>query len=190
MSCRWGWRSADRTRLAAVGIMRRSIAEHAQEMAVSWTTSSCTPYVGCQPTTRHELGTATAKLHPREDPGRPAGRRGQGNHGGRPHVIDGDMLIFARALKDQGTPIPQIATKLTITTGRTPATTPPSPPYTAPCRRSSRASTPTSLHTGSPWRSQFPIVTRDGAADFRHSPFTEVARQDGRPASPVRTDSR
>jgi len=30
------------------------------------------------------------------------------------------MLIFARALKDQGTPIPQIATKLTITTGRTP----------------------------------------------------------------------
>ncbi len=88
---------------------------------MSWTTSSCTPYVGCQPTTRHKLGTATAKLHPREDPGRPAGRRGQGNHGGSPNVIDDDILIFARALKDQGTPIPQIATKLTITTVRTPA---------------------------------------------------------------------
>jgi len=42
------------------------------------------------------------------------------------------MLIFARALKDQGTPIPQIATKLTITTGRTPATTPPSLPIPRP----------------------------------------------------------
>ncbi len=42
----------------------------------------------------------------------------KGNHGGRPKVIDDDMLIFARALKDQGTPIPQIATKLTISTGK------------------------------------------------------------------------
>jgi DNA invertase Pin-like site-specific DNA recombinase len=42
----------------------------------------------------------------------------KGNHGGRPKVIDDDMLIFARTLKDQGTPIPQIATKLTITTGK------------------------------------------------------------------------
>lgn len=42
----------------------------------------------------------------------------KGNHGGRPKVIDDDMLLFARALKDQGTPIPQIATKLTITTGK------------------------------------------------------------------------
>ncbi len=42
----------------------------------------------------------------------------KGNHGGRPKVIDDDMLIFARALKDQGTPIPLIATKLTITTGK------------------------------------------------------------------------
>jgi DNA invertase Pin-like site-specific DNA recombinase len=42
----------------------------------------------------------------------------KGNHGGRPKVIDDDMLLFARALKDQGTPIPQIATKLTIATGK------------------------------------------------------------------------
>jgi len=35
----------------------------------------------------------------------------RGNHGGRPEVIDDDMLLFARALKDQGTPIPEIAKK-------------------------------------------------------------------------------
>lgn len=42
----------------------------------------------------------------------------KGNHGGRPTVIDDDMLTFARALKDQGTPVPEIATKLTIKTGK------------------------------------------------------------------------
>ena len=42
----------------------------------------------------------------------------QGNHGGRPKVIDQDMLIFARALKAEGVPIPQIAAKLTIKTGK------------------------------------------------------------------------
>jgi Resolvase, N terminal domain len=30
----------------------------------------------------------------------------KGNHGGRPKVIDDDMLTFARALKDKGTPDP------------------------------------------------------------------------------------
>jgi hypothetical protein len=29
-----------------------------------------------------------------------------GNHGGRPKVIDDDMLVFARALRDRGEPIP------------------------------------------------------------------------------------
>lgn len=42
----------------------------------------------------------------------------KGNHGGRPKVIDDDMLLFARALKDKGTPIPEIAKKLTIKTGK------------------------------------------------------------------------
>jgi DNA invertase Pin-like site-specific DNA recombinase len=42
----------------------------------------------------------------------------KGNHGGRPKVIDDDMLIFARALKDKGTPMPEIAKKLTIPTGK------------------------------------------------------------------------
>ncbi|AOR31089.1 hypothetical protein BFF78_08570 [Streptomyces fodineus] len=40
----------------------------------------------------------------------------KGNHGGRPKVID-DMLVFARALKDRGVPVPEIANKLTIKTG-------------------------------------------------------------------------
>lgn len=40
------------------------------------------------------------------------------NHGGRPKVIDDDMLIFARALKAKGVPVPQIAKKLTIKTGK------------------------------------------------------------------------
>jgi DNA invertase Pin-like site-specific DNA recombinase len=42
----------------------------------------------------------------------------KGNHGGRPKVIDDDMLIFTRALRDQGTPMPEIAKKLTIKTGK------------------------------------------------------------------------
>ncbi|MEU0660694.1 recombinase family protein [Streptomyces lavendulocolor] len=42
----------------------------------------------------------------------------KGNHGGRPKVIDDDMLTFARALRDKGTPVPEIAKKLTIKTGK------------------------------------------------------------------------
>jgi DNA invertase Pin-like site-specific DNA recombinase len=42
----------------------------------------------------------------------------RGNHGGRPKVIDPDMAIFARALRDQGTPIPDIAQKLKIQSGK------------------------------------------------------------------------
>jgi DNA invertase Pin-like site-specific DNA recombinase len=42
----------------------------------------------------------------------------RGNHGGRPKVIDPDMTIFARALRDQGTPIPDIAQKLKIQSGK------------------------------------------------------------------------
>jgi DNA invertase Pin-like site-specific DNA recombinase len=34
----------------------------------------------------------------------------KGNHGGRPKVID-DSLLFARALKDRGVPVPEIAVK-------------------------------------------------------------------------------
>jgi len=40
------------------------------------------------------------------------------NHGGRPTVIDPDMLVFARALRAQGTPMPEIAAKLNIKTGK------------------------------------------------------------------------
>ncbi|CAL9667991.1 hypothetical protein SUDANB176_07322 [Streptomyces sp. enrichment culture] len=42
----------------------------------------------------------------------------KGNHGGRPKVIDDDMLLFARALKDRGVPVPEIVKKLTIKTGK------------------------------------------------------------------------
>ncbi|MFE7171333.1 recombinase family protein [Streptomyces sp. NPDC057616] len=42
----------------------------------------------------------------------------KGNHGGRPKVIDSDMLTFALALKDKGVPVPDIAKKLTIKTGK------------------------------------------------------------------------
>ncbi|MCX4631326.1 recombinase family protein [Streptomyces sp. NBC_01443] len=42
----------------------------------------------------------------------------KGNHGGRPKVIDDDMLTFAQALKDKGVPVPEIAKKLTIKTGK------------------------------------------------------------------------
>jgi DNA invertase Pin-like site-specific DNA recombinase len=42
----------------------------------------------------------------------------KGNHGGRPKVIDDDMLTFAVALKDKGVPVPEIAQKLTIKVGK------------------------------------------------------------------------
>ncbi|MFD5147748.1 recombinase family protein [Streptomyces sp. NPDC058401] len=42
----------------------------------------------------------------------------KGNHGGRPKVIDDDMLTFAVALKDKGVPVPGIAKKLTIKAGK------------------------------------------------------------------------
>lgn len=42
----------------------------------------------------------------------------KGNHGGRPKVIDDDMLLFAQALKDKGTPVPGIARKLVIKSGK------------------------------------------------------------------------
>ncbi|MFD0337115.1 hypothetical protein ACFVH0_00190 [Streptomyces sp. NPDC127117] len=40
------------------------------------------------------------------------------NHGGRPKVIDDDMPTFAVTLKDKGVPVPEIAKKLVIKTGR------------------------------------------------------------------------
>jgi len=42
----------------------------------------------------------------------------KGNHGGRPKVIDDDMLLFARALRDRGTPMLEITKKLVIKTGK------------------------------------------------------------------------
>ncbi|MGW5877366.1 recombinase family protein [Nocardiopsis terrae] len=48
----------------------------------------------------------------------------KGNHGGRPKVIDEDMLTFALALKDKGVPVPEIAKKLTIKTGKNAGTSP------------------------------------------------------------------
>jgi DNA invertase Pin-like site-specific DNA recombinase len=42
----------------------------------------------------------------------------KGNHGGRPKVIDDDMLTFAAALREKGVPMPEIARKLTIKSGK------------------------------------------------------------------------
>lgn len=53
-----------------------------------------------------------------------AAARARGNHGGRPTVIDPDMLTFARALRARGVPMTQIAAKLTITTGKNAGTHP------------------------------------------------------------------
>lgn len=51
----------------------------------------------------------------------------KGNHGGRPKVIDDDMLTFAVALKDKGVPVPEIAKKLTIKVGKNAGKSPRSP---------------------------------------------------------------
>jgi len=42
----------------------------------------------------------------------------KGNHGGRPKVIDDDILTFAAALRDKGVPMPEIVLKLTIKSGK------------------------------------------------------------------------
>ena len=42
----------------------------------------------------------------------------KGNYGGRPKVIDDDMLTFAVALRDKGVPMPEIAGKLVIKSGK------------------------------------------------------------------------
>ncbi|MEU6269030.1 hypothetical protein [Saccharopolyspora shandongensis] len=43
---------------------------------------------------------------------------GSDERGGRPKVIDADSLAFARALRAPGTPMPGIAAKPTIKTGK------------------------------------------------------------------------
>ncbi|MFF0105501.1 hypothetical protein [Streptomyces hirsutus] len=42
----------------------------------------------------------------------------KGNHGGRPKVIDDDSLLPTHTLKDRGVPVPEIAKKLTVKTGK------------------------------------------------------------------------
>ena len=48
----------------------------------------------------------------------------KGNHGGRPKVIDDDSLTFALALKAKGVPVPDIAKKLTINSGKNAGSSP------------------------------------------------------------------
>lgn len=44
--------------------------------------------------------------------------RERGRHGGRPKVIDDDQVHYARALRAAGLPVPQIARKLVISSGK------------------------------------------------------------------------
>ncbi|GGN88165.1 hypothetical protein GCM10010112_71390 [Actinoplanes lobatus] len=67
----------------------------------------------------------------------------KGNHGGRPKVIDDDSLTFALALKDKGIPVPAIAKKLTIRTGKNAGTPRPWPRSTGRLPRPSRPLRPT-----------------------------------------------
>lgn len=47
-----------------------------------------------------------------------ASARERGRHGGRPKVFDDDMLAYARSLRERGVPVPDIAAKLVIPTGK------------------------------------------------------------------------
>jgi DNA invertase Pin-like site-specific DNA recombinase len=47
-----------------------------------------------------------------------ASARKRGRHGGRPKVVDDDMAAYARSLRANGVPVPQIAQKLVITSGK------------------------------------------------------------------------
>jgi DNA invertase Pin-like site-specific DNA recombinase len=42
----------------------------------------------------------------------------KGRHAGRPKVFDQDMITLARALRDQGVPVPEIAQRVRITKGK------------------------------------------------------------------------
>jgi TnpA family transposase len=44
--------------------------------------------------------------------------RERGRHGGRPKVVDDDMAAYARGLRANGVPVPEIARKLVITSGK------------------------------------------------------------------------
>ncbi|MEU9737018.1 recombinase family protein [Streptomyces sp. NPDC048002] len=46
-----------------------------------------------------------------------ASDRERGRHGGRPKVVDDDMAAYARSLRANGVPVPEIARKLVITSG-------------------------------------------------------------------------
>ncbi|HEX4815381.1 MAG TPA: recombinase family protein [Nonomuraea sp.] len=47
-----------------------------------------------------------------------ASARERGRHGGRPKVFDEDMAAYARSLRERGVPVPEIAAKLVIPTGK------------------------------------------------------------------------
>ncbi|WP_206061730.1 hypothetical protein [Nonomuraea basaltis] len=47
-----------------------------------------------------------------------ASARERGRHGGRPKVFDDDMIAYARSLRARGVPVPEIARKLVIPTGK------------------------------------------------------------------------
>ncbi|MCC3769541.1 recombinase family protein [Streptomyces sp. UNOC14_S4] len=47
-----------------------------------------------------------------------ASARERGRHGGRPKVFDDDMIAYARTLRANGVPVPQIARKLVIPSGK------------------------------------------------------------------------
>ncbi|MEU6369136.1 hypothetical protein ABZ876_26195 [Streptomyces sp. NPDC046931] len=47
-----------------------------------------------------------------------ASARERGRHGGRPKAVDDDMATYARSLRANGVPVPQIASRLVITSGK------------------------------------------------------------------------
>jgi hypothetical protein len=102
-----------------------------------------------------------------------------GNHGGRPKVFDDDMTTFALALRAKGVPVPEIAAKLTIKSGkdvgRTPAPIPRSPQFTGPLPK---PTTPRRCCCPGPARP----IWRTTARDSGHDPRSR-APAEGRPGA-------
>ncbi|MER5650195.1 recombinase family protein [Streptosporangium sp. NPDC002524] len=63
-----------------------------------------------------------------------ASARERGRHGGRPKVVDEDMVAYARSLRAHGVPVPEIARKLVIPSGKNKA-----PPSTASSPKTTRS---------------------------------------------------
>ncbi|WNE93869.1 recombinase family protein [Streptomyces luomodiensis] len=100
----------------------------------------------------------------------------KGNHGGRPKAIDDDSLLLALALKDRGVPVPEIAKKLTIKTGKNAGQRPSVASVYRALAEAEEADAPTGAHVVGPRRPVRARITRPGSGTDPE-PMERLTRQ-------------